>query len=401
MRTNGFALFRGPGSSVSAEKAVIRVKRFSSEVVISSGSQLHAWVGGGDIGDACLVAYALEEGRDMPLVHGFVEGGAADGNEVIGEFAMLSSEGGTLVAERDGLGTRPLYVDAAGSCIASDHRFMTQSPRLLAAGSALEIDSMRLRASSLPTSNGCASLDDCAASLAVLLKEAVRRRVRGKKKVAVSFSGGLDSSLIAMLAAEEAETLLCCAYVSGSRDEEQARVAAGSLGLELVGVEVDRFSAEQELRSLDLPFAPTPMDKALWCIYSTTAREAAARGAELMMLGQLADELFGGYMKYARAAVDSEDAAAAMMHADVVASGQRAFIRDEEAVARFTEARFPFADGRLAAFALGIPVRYKIADGERKLVLRKAASILGLPEDLATAPKKAAQYSSGIAKLVP
>ena len=41
------------------------------------------------------------------------------------------------------------------------------------------------------------------------------------------------------------------------------------------------------------------MDEALWCIYSATSRLAKANGARTIILGQLADELFGGYMKYA------------------------------------------------------------------------------------------------------
>jgi asparagine synthase (glutamine-hydrolysing) len=229
----------------------------------------------------------------------------------------------------------------------------------------------------------------------------VAKRLKGRKKVAVSFSGGLDSSLIALLASRETEVVLCSVNTPGSRDAEQAKVGAGALGLELVEVTVDGTGMDRELQSLDLPFEPSPMDKALWCIYSSTSRAAAENGAELIMLGQLADELFGGYMKYARAAKESEEASAAMMLADVVASGEKAFVRDEEACARFTEVRFPFADDKLASYALAIPMGYKVAGGERKVVLRKAALMLGLPEILAAAPKKAAQYSSGVSKLVP
>ena len=218
--------------------------------------------------------------------------------------------------------------------------------------------------------------------------------------MAVSFSGGLDSSLLALIAARSAEVVLCSAFVSGSRDQEQAKRGADSLGLELATQEMDGPRVERELRSLDLPFRPTPMDKALWCIYSTTARLAAERGAGIIMLGQLADELFGGYMKYARMAKESEVEAEAMMLADVAASGERAFIRDELACGRHAEARFPFADESVAAFALSLPLGFKIAGRERKVVLRRAATLLGLPGELAAAPKKAAQYSSGVAKLV-
>jgi asparagine synthase (glutamine-hydrolysing) len=352
-----------------------------------------------------VVAYALEEARGFPLVHGFIDGDPRAGRSAAtGEFSLLGREGddGSLFASRDRLGTRPLYVDEAGSCIATDHRFFREGPRLLPNGARIEIDSMKLTSSNLSAAaaDDASDLEGCAAELSRILSDAVRRRVRGRKRVAVSFSGGLDSSLIALIAAKEVEVVLCSAYASGSRDQEHAKTAAGTLGLELIGTELDAASVARELSAMDLPFEPTPMDKALWCIYSTTAREAATHGAELIMLGQLADELFGGYMKYAKAAIESEEAAAAMMRADVLSSGERAFIRDEEACARYSEARFPFADEELAAFALRVPVGYKIAGGERKVVLRRAAALLGLPEALVAAPKKAAQYSSGVAKLV-
>jgi asparagine synthase (glutamine-hydrolysing) len=359
-------------------------------VVVGSGERFETWGAHAKVGDACILAYALEEGTGFPLVHGFIDGDpGAPGGAATGEFSLLGreEEDGSLFASRDRLGTRPLYVDKGGSCVATDHRFFGEGPRLLPNGARIVLDSMRLTTSSLPmAAESRSGLDECAVELSRILSDAVRRRVRGRKKVAVSFSGGLDSSLIALIAAKEAEVVLCSAYASGSRDQEHAKVAAETLG--------------RELGAMDLPFEPTPMDKALWCIYSTTAREAARHGAELIMLGQLADELFGGYMKYARMAKESEEGAAAMMRADVMSSGERAFIRDEEACARYSEARFPFADEELAAFALGVPVGYKIAGGERKVVLRRAAVLLGLPETLAAAPKKAAQYSSGVAKLV-
>ena len=119
------------------------------------------------------------------------------------------------------------------------------------------------------------------------------------------------------------------------------------------------------------------------------------------MLGQMADELFGGYAKYQRALAGSgERAAASMMEADVLGCGARGFVRDEAACCRWLEPRFPFADERVLEFGRGLPVTMKIRDGERKAVLREAARLLGLPEGIAKAPKKAAQYSSGVEKML-
>jgi len=47
-----------------------------------------------------------------------------------------------------------------------------------------------------------------------------------------------------------------------------------------------------------------------------------------------------------------------------------------------------------------IPLAFKIREGVRKEILRRAALELGVPRELAVAPKKAAQYSSGVQKLV-
>lgn len=393
MRTNGFAFFRGPDSRAAAEEAAGRMERYGRKSLLSV-----RW--GSDGQEGRLLSFSLDEGPVFPVVHGFA--GVAEGGSVTGEFAMLGGdpEDG-LVASRDGLGTRPLYYNESGSTVASDHRVFGRNPRLLPNGASLEMNTMKVGSSALPKVRVGETLEECAGDLAALLVESVRKRVGGRKRVAVSFSGGLDSSLLAVLASRSAEVVLCSVYSAGSRDEKQVRSAADALGLELVATEMDRASVSRELRTLDLPFAPTPMDKALWCIYTTTARQASQNGAELIVLGQLADELFGGYMKYARAAAADEASAARMMERDVLASGERAFLRDEAACGRYSEVRFPFADEGVASYGLSLPVGYKVRAGERKVVLRMAAALMGLPESLTDAPKKAAQYSSGIAKLVP
>jgi asparagine synthase (glutamine-hydrolysing) len=406
IRANGFALFRGPEASRRAEEGMARVERFSlARLASSKGGGFRAVEIG--LGEAPIaLAYSLgESDADLPVIHGFVTEGARDLGEEPrqGEFAFLARRGESYLAGRDALGTRPLYMNADGSVLASDHRFFppADEPVLLARGTSVEIESMKTRTSRRVTAGTAEGLGESATILAGLLDESVKRRLKGHRRVAVSFSGGLDSSLIAMLAAKRADVTLCSAYVSASRDEHAVTRAAELLGLRIVDVKLERPGITEELRSLDLPFQATTMDRALWCLYSSTARLASREGAELILLGQLADELFGGYMKYAIAGRKDEGLAARMMEADVEASSERAFVRDEEACAKFIEPRFPFADEGVVGFALGLPFSHKISGAQRKLVLRRAAAELGLPDELVQAPKKAAQYSSGIAKVLP
>lgn len=401
MRTNGFAVFRGSEARMSAEAAASRIQRKGTKVALGPGALMQGSINPSGFGGHVLV-FSEEKQEDFPVVHGFLDDTPAAGHAPSGEFALVDGNprGDGLIASRDALGTRPLYTDVSGSCVASDHRAFEDTPTLLPSGATLDMGSLKVTTSKLPLSKKCGNPDECAEKLTGLLIEAVAKRVRGRSKVAVSFSGGLDSSLIALLASRVTKVVLCSVFSSGSRDEKQARSAAEALGLDLAMVEMDAEGVSRELSFLDLPFETTPMDRALWCVYSASAREAERQGAELIMLGQLADELFGGYMKYAEKARESERAAAAMMKADIIAGGDVAFIRDEAACARFCEVRFPFADEKVASFGMSLPVGYKISGGDRKVVLRKAALMLGLPESLVTAPKKAAQYSSGVAKLI-
>lgn len=384
MRTNGFALFAGEESRAAAVAAAERVRRHCQEVVT------------GPVEGGICVAYSLEKGRppEFPLVHGFSPSAG-------GEFAYLERQGEGFSGGRDSLGTRGLYADRRWKCIASDHRFFTTRPRLFPPGARIDTAADSVVTSEIASQPSGLTLEEAAATLAELLTDSVRRKVSARKKVAISFSGGLDSSLLALLASRETEVVLCSTYARDSRDEGQTGRAAEALGLRLVDKRVNREDVVKEVRAVELPFQPGPMDLALWTLYSTTARTASEEGAELIMLGQLADELFGGYMKYALTSRRSPVEAELMMRADVVACGCAAFIRDEAACARFSEVRFPYADEEVARFAFGLPLAYKISGGERKVVLRRAAALLGLPESLSAAPKKAAQYSSGIAKLVP
>ena len=225
--------------------------------------------------------------------------------------------------------------------------------------------------------------------------------VAGERKVAVAFSGGLDSSMLARCARNHAGVVACTAFAKNSMDSTRARESAEALGVELVTTELTEKNVDGALAIIDLPFTPTLMDRSLWCLYSMVSRAAHDSGARVLLLGQLADELFGGYAKYAEALkVKGEDAAESMMSADIHEYPGRGRVRDVGACARWVEPRFPFESKELVDLATSLPMSIKIRGGVRKAVLRRAAAILGVPEGEAEAAKKAAQYSSGVQKLV-
>lgn len=224
--------------------------------------------------------------------------------------------------------------------------------------------------------------------------------VEGRSRVAVAFSGGLDSSIIASCAKKRTGVVACSAFVEETLDSRSASRGAAILGIELMATRLTREAVASELKEMDLPFQTSLMDRSLWCLYSIVSRSAAIGGAEVIMLGQLADELFGGYAKYQAALTDEgEDAAAALMDQDIREYQMKGMTRDVNACSRWLEPRFPFAEKEVVGLGRSIPVSFKLRGGVRKAVLREAAVVLGVPGELANAPKKAAQYSSGIQRI--
>jgi asparagine synthase (glutamine-hydrolysing) len=225
--------------------------------------------------------------------------------------------------------------------------------------------------------------------------------VAGTGKVAVAYSGGLDSSVLVLCARRRTEVVACSAFAGGALDERNSRRGAEELG---VGLATTRLTGEMvagEAERVALPFPASLMDRSLWCLYSAVARSASEQGAGTLILGQLADELFGGYAKYETALRETgEGAAESMMRRDLAEYVARGRVRDVAACSPWAKAVLPFEAPRIVELGLSLPVSYKIREGVRKAVLRRAAVIMGLPEGLASVPKKAAQYSSGIQKIV-
>ena len=133
------------------------------------------------------------------------------------------------------------------------------------------------------------------------------------------------------------------------------------------------------------------------------AKKTAESGFKVLLAGQGADELFGGYQRYVTAYLShgAEKVRRAMFN-DVVRIHESNLERDMK-ICDFhdVELRLPFGAYQIVEFAIALPIELKIekrADSLRKLVLRKVAENMGLPTSITEKPKKAVQYSTGIDK---
>ena len=228
--------------------------------------------------------------------------------------------------------------------------------------------------------------------LAKEIARAVEKRVPGGK-FGLLLSGGVDSSLIALILKKLGADFVCySAGTENSRDVEEAREASKRLGLTLKFKIHGMAEAESVIRkAARIIGTPDVVNAGVAAVEVAAASLALKDGVRTLFGGLGSEEIFAGYQRHAEAEdVNSECWRGLMkMHG-------RDLVRDSK-VASAMKVRFlaPYLDPDLIRAAMKIPGKYKIGKGQNKLILRETAAELGLPERFAFRKKIAAQYGSG------
>lgn len=234
--------------------------------------------------------------------------------------------------------------------------------------------------------------DGAVEELSAAIRSAVDRSVPARGEVAVLYSGGLDSSILAWLLRSRPATRLLTIGLPGAPDLAAGRTGAELIGLPWSGRELDLAAAPASLRlRAAVEPAPPPRLAAVQLAFELALAEARE---PLVVTGQGADELFWGYAHFRGLAP---------------AQGRR---RAAEDLGRLLEIDWPetqriaAAAGRqLVAPFLDLELRRLVArvederfawTSESKPLLRRIAEHLGLPPELARRPKKAMQYGTGL-----
>ena len=228
------------------------------------------------------------------------------------------------------------------------------------------------------------------------LDEAIAPFRTGDAPLAVLFSGGVDSGLLAWELRRRPAVRLVTVGVAGSADLEAAARAATVLGLpsdrvELSEIEVrtaaDRASAE----SRDLP----RVARHVLVAFGAALERAPAPS---VLCGQGADELFLGYAHFRSL---SERAALERSEADLHTLLERDWPRAQALAARNGRRVFaPYLHPGFVAAARAIPIGWRLPGDESKSYFRRWAEHRGLPHAIARRPKRALQYGSGVDRIL-
>jgi asparagine synthase (glutamine-hydrolysing) len=238
------------------------------------------------------------------------------------------------------------------------------------------------------------------------LFESVKKRVSGFNKIGIIFSGGIDSVVVAYLAKQMVPEVVC--YTSGIKDSNDivnSIEIAEKLGLNLQVKEWTEDDIEKIIPQIINVIEDDNMGQVEVAIPIYGAvRLAHEQGIRVMLTGQGADELFGGYSWYSKIVQKyGYDKIREYMIEDLKLLYKETLEREDKiTMSESIELREPFLDTDLIDTVLRIDPRLNIHnngnnyDNLGKRVHRKLAEKIGIPKEIAYRIKEAAQHGSGV-----
>ncbi|MFQ5835082.1 MAG: asparagine synthetase B family protein [bacterium] len=333
-----------------------------------------------------------------------------------GVYTLAVTDRRSIVIARDPMGVRPLYVGRNGSLLAfaSERKALYAidikkdiwrlPPGHLGILKAKEYETIPFREPVLKDVK--TRYFEHEETLQVLEKaflRSMRKRLAGHSQVGVLFSGGIDSLLVALASKYYGVKTTCyTAGLESSPDIRWAKEAAKSLGLNICV----RQLSPSDIEAL-LPKVMHTIED--WCLNQVEvsvpiyAALSAAKesGERIILTGQGADELFGGYSWYP-AVIEREGYENFIKHSkeDTELLFKECLEREDKiAMAHSIELRVPFLDPELVRCAFRISPRLKVHTGTDRFgkhILRRLAIHLGIPHRFTYRLKEAAQHGAKI-----
>ncbi len=236
----------------------------------------------------------------------------------------------------------------------------------------------------------------------------------------VVFSGGVDSSLLAVLAARHCGVTAYAVGTEGAPDLPFARNLKSEFGLEIIKLSEDDIEAALPevvpvVRREEGRVSPVRVGAELPSHFA--AKAAAEDGLRVMLSGQGPDEMFGGYARYRSVlAEEGYGALERLLRRDTLELRDEIIKIDRAVCARHgVELRNPFLTNGFVDYGLSLDVGDRIWMGAEKpphpheryggkFIIRKLCEKLAaeevLPREIVWRPKKAAQYGSGVHKVL-
>ncbi len=210
------------------------------------------------------------------------------------------------------------------------------------------------------------------------------------RDAAISISGGIDSSVLFYLFRDIVNPYT--AGVDNSKDMDYSKLICNELGKKLTEIKlnvevVTEFhdivkKIDPNIENVDVGF------ETVLAVVLGNIRE------DSLITGQGADEIFYGYAKFK----DGRDRDNSL---SLKKLKEKTLPRELRLAKYFGKTLIaPYLDHEIEKRFSSLSLDYHSKCGLNKCIIRECANVLGIPKEVVERPKKAAQYGSGIMKIL-
>lgn len=318
---------------------------------------------------------------------------------------------GRFVAARDALGIKPLYWARTDTAVHFASELRAFAPEVQERAEIFPPgywwtpeQGLRRFAEALPARTGGRDWSgvprhEVERATFVSVADSVRRHLMADVEVGVFLSGGLDSSIVAAVAAEDyaRRGRRLKTFAVGTPDSPDllaAREAAAFLGTEHHEAVLDAEAAKGVLDEVIASVESFDASLVRSAVPNWFLSALASRHVKAVLTGEGADELFAGYGYYHERHAAPEDLDTELRRTVESLHGLNLQRCDRVTMAHGLEARVPFLDREVIAHAMSLPPELKALeeDGMEKGHLRRAFAGR-LPEHLLWRRKE--QFGTG------
>ncbi|GEM_PF-410562 len=335
----------------------------------------------------------------------FLEGDFKKVFNLNGDFSFAFTDGNFIYLGRDIVGIKPLYfsrdreVFAFSSMKSILWDIGLKNVKRVKPGKLLKVDptNRKINISNISDITSLNTKNKVDIKRSSIIKKKIRKYInrsikrRVEKNVAIAFSGGIDSTIVATLASKFADVKLYTVGLSDSPDVNWSKEASKYLNLEHKVIEMDISDISRYIPlTLKAIGRVSRLDIGIGLPLYVASEAAFKDGYDTMLSGQGSDELFGGYDKFKKSKKPEKTILKSVKNI-----ANRDIERDAAVMRKNSiQHRAPFLDQDVIRLALSIP--WKIKNNKiEKQILREAFKGI-VPKKILKRNKKSLQYGSRV-----